>query len=147
MVNNKYGHHNDLQALIQLCQRPGHLSSDDFVVYMAIVLLINAEFARKEAHHSVLMENEAQARRLYQLLLEISIERIVRNALITRGLQSWVNFSNIYDILLIPLNALVGTFHGPEIHLSGNGPLHEHYNAGIVTSKLRSQNVHIYFNR
>ncbi len=146
MVKNKHSHHQEVQKLKKLCQRSGHLSSDDFVVSMAIVMLINAEFERNTTHHSVFMENEAQARQLYQLLLEISIERTVRNALIPAGMQGWVNFSKIQDTLLTPLNTLLGAFHGPETHISGNGPIQIHYNAGIVTSKLKPQNIHIYYN-
>ncbi len=146
IVKNKHAHYLEVLALKKLCAKPGHLLPEVFVMNMATTLLINAEFERSGAYHSVFMENEAQARSLYQLLLEVSAERIVRNALVIAGMQGWVDFNRHGDILLTALHPLIGAFHGPEAHFSGNGPIQQHYNAGIVTSKLRSQNIHIYFN-
>lgn len=145
LVKNKHLHVEEVQKLREICAKPGYLKTEDFIKMMAAALITNTEYPRAEAHHSLFLENEAQAFQFYQLLLEISAERLIRSTLINAGIGGWTNLNEVSNILLPALNQLTGAFHGPETHYSGNGPIQPHYNAGIVTSKLDLQNVHIYF--
>lgn len=115
---------------------------------LATLLIAGSEYSREEAHHSVFVETEERARHLVQLLLEISAERLLRRALVEGGMTNWTgdNIDAISERLERDLNALIGAFHGPEVHLSGTAPMQVHYNAGIVTSSLSIINTHIYFN-
>ena len=50
------------------------------------------------------------------------------------------------EILAESLMDLIGAFHGPESHLSGDAPLDPHYNAGAVKlSGEKPVNTHVYF--
>jgi hypothetical protein len=93
---------------------------------------------------------------MYQLLFDVSCNRLFSAAISKHGFELWTERSSqdlqekIVDKKRIDnknfgLDCLVGKFHGHEIHLSGEAPIHQHYNAGIVTSKLNIINVHIYF--
>lgn len=112
------------------------------------MLIVNVEGERDQAdYHSVFVKNEAQARQLYQIVLEVSIDRLIKKAIIAGGIYSWseADPGKIRDMLMPHMNRIVGEFHAPEEHLSGNGPLQILYNAKVATSILRLENTHIYF--
>ena len=148
IVGNKYEHDVQIKDLKKHCIKPGYIqNSDEFINILTTTLIANVEYDRKEAYHSIFVENEAQACRIYKILLEISLERMVRSSLIMGGADCWMetDTTKIKEMLLPKLNHLIGAFHGPETHPSGNGPLQIHYNAKIVTTNLSLVNVHIYY--
>lgn len=110
---------------------------------MAAALLVSCEFSRDTTCHSIFMDDDSEALQVYQILLNVSVDRLVRAVLIAEGADHW-SITGI-KACVEKLEILLGKFHGPEEHLSGYGPLQVHYNAGVITSSLTPINTHLYF--
>lgn len=147
IVKNKYVHYKQIEELKNFCKPPGYLKEDESIIILSAALIANAECDRAEAYHSVHVENEEQARRIYQIILHVSAERLFRGTLQELGFEGWLLRDNdrLQETIIPMLSELTGAFHGPESHISGNGPAHLHYNAGVITSSLNSINTHIYY--
>ncbi|MCB1117768.1 MAG: hypothetical protein KDK50_04205 [Chlamydiia bacterium] len=114
------------------------MSDQDYTASMAAILSLIVEIDRKQVYHSIVVENEETATFVYQMMLELSFERLVRKCIIEKG-------PHAQDHVISYLEPLMGAFHGPESHFSGKGPLERHYNAGIYTFGPSLINTHTYF--
>jgi hypothetical protein len=146
----------DLSALIQ--QKHEHLQglkTADSDIEAAALLLTHAEKDRTTLVHSVRVRNEEIARNAYRLLLEVAVDRLIRQALVEAGPTRWLplDIEKAKEVLFAALNRLLYSgpdkvkvrFHGPEEHISGHAPLHPHYNAAAVSSSMALENSHIFF--
>jgi hypothetical protein len=148
VIHQKHIHAKEVERLKNCyLKSPKYIKPDLFTPLMTAALLSTAEFNREEVGHSLYIGDENQARHLYQLLLEIAAERLIRRALINAGIDQWgiTDVNKAKEIILLILDQLKGTFHGPERHLSGNGPIQIHYNAAATTLTSSLINTHLYF--
>jgi hypothetical protein len=147
IIGKKHHHAKEITKL-KCNKRPGYIQPQDFVTLLAASLITSTEYDRSETFHSAYVESEPEARQLYRILLDVSTDRLMRRALITSGADNWVveNIETARELLETALNILLGCFHGPETHASGEGPLQIHFNAKITISTQAMVNTHIYFN-
>lgn len=152
VVRKKHAHEEEVKKLKDLCKLPGNIKSwKESIQLLTAALITNAEEKKSEEYVNIYITDEEQAIYIYQLLLEISSHRLFRSAIAKYEMPLWLEKDpnrlkeRIIDCPDFGLSRLIGAFHGPEVHLSGEAPIHRHYNAGIVTSKQRIVNVHIYF--
>lgn len=136
-ISAKHFHTTHICQLSKSCTKPGWLSDDSYTIIMTAILSLVTEQDRKQIYHSIFVEQKELATNIYQILLEFSLERLVRASVIKNGLHA-------RDELISYLEPLKGAFHGPESHFAGNGPLETHYNAGIYTYGPELINTHIY---
>lgn len=143
MVNDKSAHCVEVRELSTLYNQQLTDSGDDQAIFVAALMLNAVSFSRQEARHSLYVESESTARLVYQILLQVSVERVVRQFLIAQEPDEDADYSH----LIKDLEKLKGKFHGPETHISGHGPLQPHYNAGVITQEGIILNTHIYFEK
>ncbi len=139
VVKSKHEHDQELKTL----KKSAYTSE----VPAALSLLSNAEQQRQEVSHSIFVKTKEVAERTYRILLEVAIDRKIRHLLVQSGPTQWKILETQEAVqLLRPLfETLSGSFHGPEEHLSGMGPLQRHFNAAAVPPSTALVNTHIYF--
>ena len=111
-------------------------------------LLTNVQVKRKDHSQNVFIPNEANARELYRLQLEVTVVQLIKNAIINAGPYHWAvtDAKSIFNRVFSPaLNQCVGAFHGPETHPSGYAPFHWHYNVGVIGPSGTLINAHIFY--
>ncbi len=78
---------------------------------------------RSDGMYDLVLENEGEARIVALLLWEMGRER----------------YADVLDF--------AGFFHGPEIHVWGNGPRINHINAGVFRDGKKPESIHLFFFR
>lgn len=125
------------------------VEGQDLLIMLSAVLLTNGEYDRKEKEPNVLVNTEVEAQMIYQVLLEVAIERIMRTQIRTSGSDAWKlqDLEKVHQLLSGKLKAMIGKFHGPECHFTGDAPMQSHFNAGSCRSTLNLINTHIFFKK
>ncbi|KAI8911221.1 hypothetical protein DFJ77DRAFT_520495 [Powellomyces hirtus] len=124
---------------------------------LASVLLTIARYKREKSRskHSLFTGSADRAKNVFRLLLEVGLERIMRDVIEAAGSEHWLLQADVDNFALKEFKERLQEFgfgteagcHGPEEHKK-NGPLHPHYNAPAVfkdeAGKMHAENTHIY---
>lgn len=123
-------------------------NSDEKIIFLTAELIDITEHGRWEKSHSVYVEKDEEARNIFRIILEVTVEQILRDLLVNASMERWkVTDTDFTKNLVEQLQNLIGTFHGPEKHVGTKGPLQEHYNASTSTSRLTLVNTYIFFGK
>lgn len=120
-------------------------NKEDSIVFKTAQLLENCRLDRTQSHN-VYVNSEDDARSVFRVLLEVLIEQSFVQILFEKPARWSVSNWRIIDVeLQTKLLSDLDHFHGPESHLTGHGPVQNHFNAGVFVQGKKSANCHIYF--
>lgn len=141
---------NELRAIYKKRKQSqsAHKQDDaDFDKLSAALVMTKAEGQRAHNSLNLYVADQAEAERLYRIVIEATIRRSLEANLIKSGPEEWAVRDSKKTILFLKtiLEPCIGKFHGPETHPGGDAPLQIHYNVVVYTSKQNLANTHIFF--
>lgn len=148
ILANKHGHTKEVTRLKSVhATLQKELPPSELPAFYAALLLTNCPHSRQTHTHSVYVGTDVMAENVSRILLEVTITQSFERWLVTTGPSAWRLSRALAKNLHQALLPIGNTFHGPETHLTGNGPTQPHFNAGVWVNRAEFENSHIYFER
>lgn len=147
LVAEKHRHNKEVDCLKQVWEKAlKKLPKDLWASECASLLVENTKENKGDVFVSLYVENHQLAESIYRILLETSIRAVIATDIMVAGPSIWKlkSVPEWISFIQSSFKKLSGTFHGPETHLNGAGPLQIHYNAGVYHGG-KPINTHIYF--
>lgn len=145
ILEKKHAHMKEVLELKKIYTTLSRCGTASTASFYAALLLENCSHNRQTHSHSVYVGTLKTAENVSRLLLDVAISQCFNGWLISRGPSAWRLSRTEAENLRQTLLPIGNTFHGPETHMTGNGPTQPHINAGVWVDRTELENSHIYF--